>query len=175
MFCSGSAARRGFSASADPLFAPQLLATVLIQYERLHGVQSSGVLFIFWFLSVLCAIVPFRSKILKASGEVSALSPSSPGSLPPGAFPAFPVFPALSIRPPPPGVYSVESSEGAAELIEGLLFLTDSTGCADAAGSGSRPLPGSHRPRKKLSRTHAHRPVLNSSDPGQEDPPRLPD
>uniref|UniRef100_A0A3P9KLK6 ATP-binding cassette, sub-family C (CFTR/MRP), member 3 n=1 Tax=Oryzias latipes TaxID=8090 RepID=A0A3P9KLK6_ORYLA len=46
-----------------------LLATVLIQYERLHGVQSSGVLFIFWFLSVLCAIVPFRSKILKASGE----------------------------------------------------------------------------------------------------------
>uniref|UniRef100_A0A3B3WF06 ATP-binding cassette, sub-family C (CFTR/MRP), member 3 n=1 Tax=Poecilia mexicana TaxID=48701 RepID=A0A3B3WF06_9TELE len=44
-----------------------LLATFLIQYERLHGVQSSGVLFIFWFLSVLCAIVPFRSKILKDS------------------------------------------------------------------------------------------------------------
>ncbi|XP_043959117.1 ATP-binding cassette sub-family C member 3 isoform X6 [Gambusia affinis] len=43
-----------------------LLATFLIQYERLHGIQSSGVLFIFWFLSVLCAIVPFRSKILKA-------------------------------------------------------------------------------------------------------------
>uniref|UniRef100_A0A3P9PZW8 Uncharacterized protein n=1 Tax=Poecilia reticulata TaxID=8081 RepID=A0A3P9PZW8_POERE len=47
-----------------------LLATFLIQYERLHGVQSSGVLFIFWFLSVLCAIVPFRSKILKASSQV---------------------------------------------------------------------------------------------------------
>ncbi|XP_054913513.1 ATP-binding cassette sub-family C member 3 isoform X2 [Poeciliopsis prolifica] len=46
-----------------------LLATFLIQYERLHGVQSSGVLFIFWFLSVLCAIVPFRSKILKASSS----------------------------------------------------------------------------------------------------------
>ncbi|XP_047234005.1 ATP-binding cassette sub-family C member 3 isoform X2 [Girardinichthys multiradiatus] len=46
-----------------------LLATFLIQYERLQGVQSSGVLFIFWFLSVLCAIVPFRSKILKASGQ----------------------------------------------------------------------------------------------------------
>uniref|UniRef100_A0A8C6PZ27 ABC-type glutathione-S-conjugate transporter n=1 Tax=Nothobranchius furzeri TaxID=105023 RepID=A0A8C6PZ27_NOTFU len=43
-----------------------LLATFLIQYERLHGVQSSGVLFIFWFLSVVCAIVPFRSKILKS-------------------------------------------------------------------------------------------------------------
>uniref|UniRef100_A0A8C6PX67 ABC-type glutathione-S-conjugate transporter n=1 Tax=Nothobranchius furzeri TaxID=105023 RepID=A0A8C6PX67_NOTFU len=47
-----------------------LLATFLIQYERLHGVQSSGVLFIFWFLSVVCAIVPFRSKILKASNQV---------------------------------------------------------------------------------------------------------
>ncbi|XP_035998439.1 canalicular multispecific organic anion transporter 2 isoform X2 [Fundulus heteroclitus] len=46
-----------------------LLATFLIQYERLRGVQSSGVLFIFWFLSVLCAIVPFRSKILKAYSQ----------------------------------------------------------------------------------------------------------
>ncbi|XP_034717200.1 canalicular multispecific organic anion transporter 2 isoform X1 [Etheostoma cragini] len=46
-----------------------MLATFLIQYERLHGVQSSGVLFIFWFLSVLCAIVPFRSKILQASSQ----------------------------------------------------------------------------------------------------------
>uniref|UniRef100_A0AAQ5XS94 ATP-binding cassette, sub-family C (CFTR/MRP), member 3 n=1 Tax=Amphiprion ocellaris TaxID=80972 RepID=A0AAQ5XS94_AMPOC len=43
-----------------------LLATFLIQFERLRGVQSSGVLFIFWFLSVLCAIVPFRSKILQS-------------------------------------------------------------------------------------------------------------
>ncbi|CAF94863.1 unnamed protein product, partial [Tetraodon nigroviridis] len=46
-----------------------LLATFLIQFERLHGIQSSGVLFIFWFLSVLCAIVPFRSKILQASSQ----------------------------------------------------------------------------------------------------------
>ncbi|XP_012669991.1 ATP-binding cassette sub-family C member 3 isoform X2 [Clupea harengus] len=44
-----------------------LLVTFLIQFERLKGVQSSGVLFIFWALSVLCAIVPFRSKILQAS------------------------------------------------------------------------------------------------------------
>uniref|UniRef100_A0A4W5LCZ4 ATP-binding cassette, sub-family C (CFTR/MRP), member 3 n=1 Tax=Hucho hucho TaxID=62062 RepID=A0A4W5LCZ4_9TELE len=43
-----------------------LLALFLIQFERLSGVQSSGILFIFWFLSVLCAIVPFRSKILQA-------------------------------------------------------------------------------------------------------------
>ncbi|XP_055982515.1 ATP-binding cassette sub-family C member 3 [Sorex fumeus] len=46
-----------------------LLATLLIQYERLRGVQSSGVLIIFWFLCVLCAIVPFRSKILSAVAE----------------------------------------------------------------------------------------------------------
>uniref|UniRef100_A0A8D3BY82 ATP-binding cassette, sub-family C (CFTR/MRP), member 3 n=1 Tax=Scophthalmus maximus TaxID=52904 RepID=A0A8D3BY82_SCOMX len=50
-----------------------LLATFLIQFERLRGVQSSGVLFIFWFLSVLCAIVPFRSKILQASSKVNKL------------------------------------------------------------------------------------------------------
>ncbi|XP_041078301.1 ATP-binding cassette sub-family C member 3-like isoform X2 [Polyodon spathula] len=43
-----------------------LLATVLIQYERLKGVQSSGLLFIFWLLALLCAIVPFRSRILEA-------------------------------------------------------------------------------------------------------------
>uniref|UniRef100_A0A8D0DC52 ABC-type glutathione-S-conjugate transporter n=1 Tax=Sander lucioperca TaxID=283035 RepID=A0A8D0DC52_SANLU len=51
-----------------------LLATFLIQYERLRGVQSSGVLFIFWFLSVLCAIVPFRSKILQASSQVRIMT-----------------------------------------------------------------------------------------------------
>ncbi|XP_029783715.1 canalicular multispecific organic anion transporter 2 isoform X2 [Suricata suricatta] len=52
-----------------------LLATLLIQYERLQGVQSSGVLIIFWFLCVVCAIVPFRSKILSAvaKGKISDL------------------------------------------------------------------------------------------------------
>uniref|UniRef100_A0A8C0ZMU8 Canalicular multispecific organic anion transporter 2 n=1 Tax=Castor canadensis TaxID=51338 RepID=A0A8C0ZMU8_CASCN len=50
-----------------------LLATLLIQYERLRGVQSSGVLIIFWFLCVACAIIPFRSKILSAiaQGKIS--------------------------------------------------------------------------------------------------------
>uniref|UniRef100_A0A8C5TUD7 Canalicular multispecific organic anion transporter 2 n=1 Tax=Malurus cyaneus samueli TaxID=2593467 RepID=A0A8C5TUD7_9PASS len=47
-----------------------LLATLLIQYERLRGVQSSGVLIIFWFLSVLCAVGPFRSKIM-TTGHVN--------------------------------------------------------------------------------------------------------
>uniref|UniRef100_A0A8C4ZAE5 ABC-type glutathione-S-conjugate transporter n=1 Tax=Gadus morhua TaxID=8049 RepID=A0A8C4ZAE5_GADMO len=46
-----------------------LLVTFLIQFERLRGMQSSGVLFIFWFLSLLCAIVPFRSKILQPGSE----------------------------------------------------------------------------------------------------------
>ncbi|XP_008836595.1 canalicular multispecific organic anion transporter 2 isoform X1 [Nannospalax galili] len=46
-----------------------LLATLLIQYERLRGVQSSGVLIVFWFLCVVCAIIPFRSKILSVMAE----------------------------------------------------------------------------------------------------------
>lgn len=50
-----------------------LLATLLIQYERLQGVRSSGVLIIFWFLCVVCGIIPFRSKILSAltQGKIS--------------------------------------------------------------------------------------------------------
>nr|XP_009677167.1 PREDICTED: canalicular multispecific organic anion transporter 2 isoform X2 [Struthio camelus australis] len=46
-----------------------LLATLLIQYERLRGVQSSAVLIIFWFLSVLCAVGPFRSKIMTTTAQ----------------------------------------------------------------------------------------------------------
>ncbi|NXW59282.1 MRP3 protein, partial [Eurystomus gularis] len=46
-----------------------LLATLLIQYERLRGVQSSGVLIIFWLLSVLCAVAPFRSKIMTTTAQ----------------------------------------------------------------------------------------------------------
>lgn len=53
-----------------PSLPAQLLATLLIQHERLRGVQSSGVLIIFWFLCVTCAIIPFRSKILSAMAEV---------------------------------------------------------------------------------------------------------
>ncbi|KAM4662137.1 ATP-binding cassette sub-family C member 3 [Discoglossus pictus] len=46
-----------------------VMATILIQYERLRGVQSSGVLTIFWFLAIICAIIPFRSKILLSVQE----------------------------------------------------------------------------------------------------------
>lgn len=65
--------------SAHPQPHPQMLATVLIQYERLQGVQSSGVLIVFWFLCVLCAIVPFCSKILSALAEVRGMrKPGAP-------------------------------------------------------------------------------------------------
>ncbi|XP_078611217.1 multidrug resistance-associated protein 1-like [Branchiostoma floridae x Branchiostoma japonicum] len=39
------------------------IAVFLIQYERLKGTQSSGVLFIFWLLVTLCCIATFYSKI----------------------------------------------------------------------------------------------------------------
>ncbi|KAM5274228.1 ATP-binding cassette sub-family C member 3 [Ctenodactylus gundi] len=52
-----------------------VLATLLIQHERLRGVQSSGVLITFWFLCVVCAIVPFRSKILSAMAEGKVSDP----------------------------------------------------------------------------------------------------
>ncbi|XP_043571121.1 ATP-binding cassette sub-family C member 3 isoform X3 [Chiloscyllium plagiosum] len=46
-----------------------LLATFLIQYERLRGMQSSGVLFLFWLITLICAVIPFRSKILATFNE----------------------------------------------------------------------------------------------------------
>ncbi|XP_051242789.1 multidrug resistance-associated protein 1 isoform X4 [Dicentrarchus labrax] len=50
-----------------------LLATMLIQYERMKGVQSSGVMLIYWLLALLCATVTFRSKILQAQDQLSAV------------------------------------------------------------------------------------------------------
>uniref|UniRef100_A0A803T6X8 Multidrug resistance-associated protein 1 n=1 Tax=Anolis carolinensis TaxID=28377 RepID=A0A803T6X8_ANOCA len=47
-----------------------LLATFLIQYERMKGVQSSGIMLLFWLIALLCASVTFRSKILQASDAV---------------------------------------------------------------------------------------------------------
>uniref|UniRef100_A0A8B9LS77 Multidrug resistance-associated protein 1 n=1 Tax=Astyanax mexicanus TaxID=7994 RepID=A0A8B9LS77_ASTMX len=42
-----------------------LLATLLIQYERIKGVQSSGIMLNFWLVATVCATVTFRSKILQ--------------------------------------------------------------------------------------------------------------
>nr|XP_046270771.1 multidrug resistance-associated protein 1 [Scatophagus argus] len=50
-----------------------LLATLLIQYERMKGVQSSGVMLIYWLLALVCATVIFRSKILQALDQQSTV------------------------------------------------------------------------------------------------------
>uniref|UniRef100_A0A8B9CRU4 Multidrug resistance-associated protein 1 n=1 Tax=Anser brachyrhynchus TaxID=132585 RepID=A0A8B9CRU4_9AVES len=55
-----------FLISPTVLGITMLLATFLIQYERMKGVQSSGVMTIFWLISLLCATVIFRSKIILA-------------------------------------------------------------------------------------------------------------
>ncbi|NXR46089.1 MRP1 protein, partial [Hippolais icterina] len=55
-----------FLISPTVLGITMLLATFLIQYERLKGVQSSGVMTIFWFISLLCATVIFISKMKHA-------------------------------------------------------------------------------------------------------------
>lgn len=52
------------------LLSLQLLAMLLIQYERLHGVQSSGVLTIFWFVCLLCAVGTLWSKIVPSPTQV---------------------------------------------------------------------------------------------------------
>ncbi|XP_013925540.1 PREDICTED: multidrug resistance-associated protein 1-like [Thamnophis sirtalis] len=43
-----------------------LLATFLIQYERIKGAQSSGVMLLFWLIAFLCAVIVFRSKTMHA-------------------------------------------------------------------------------------------------------------
>ncbi|XP_064636350.1 multidrug resistance-associated protein 1-like [Lineus longissimus] len=49
-------------------FVTYALMTWLTHYEYRKGVHSSGISFIFWLLSVVCAIVPFRSFILHTNG-----------------------------------------------------------------------------------------------------------
>ncbi|XP_014108153.1 PREDICTED: multidrug resistance-associated protein 1 isoform X1 [Pseudopodoces humilis] len=55
-----------FLVSPTVLGITMLLATFLIQHERIKGVQSSGVMTIFWFISFLCATLIFISKIKHA-------------------------------------------------------------------------------------------------------------
>uniref|UniRef100_A0A6I8MXX3 Multidrug resistance-associated protein 1 n=2 Tax=Ornithorhynchus anatinus TaxID=9258 RepID=A0A6I8MXX3_ORNAN len=62
-----------FLVSPTLLGITMLLATFLIQCERRKGVQSSGVMLIFWLIALLCAIIIFRSKVLhslKVDAEV---------------------------------------------------------------------------------------------------------
>uniref|UniRef100_A0A8C5R5H5 Multidrug resistance-associated protein 1 n=1 Tax=Leptobrachium leishanense TaxID=445787 RepID=A0A8C5R5H5_9ANUR len=55
-----------FLVSPTILGITMLLATFLIQFERMKGVQSSGVMLNFWIIALLCAIIIFRSKVLHA-------------------------------------------------------------------------------------------------------------
>ncbi|WAR06335.1 MRP1-like protein [Mya arenaria] len=40
-----------------------LLVAVLVQMERLRGLTTSGVMFIFWFLTAIASVVPFYTRI----------------------------------------------------------------------------------------------------------------
>uniref|UniRef100_A0A670ZB18 Multidrug resistance-associated protein 1 n=1 Tax=Pseudonaja textilis TaxID=8673 RepID=A0A670ZB18_PSETE len=55
-----------FLISPTILGITMLLATFLIQYERIKGAQSSGVMLLFWLIALLCAVVLFRSKAMHA-------------------------------------------------------------------------------------------------------------
>uniref|UniRef100_A0A8C2F591 Multidrug resistance-associated protein 1 n=1 Tax=Cyprinus carpio TaxID=7962 RepID=A0A8C2F591_CYPCA len=76
---------RGHDATIAPVYlvsptmlgVTMLLATFLIQYERMKGVQSSGVMLNFWLVALVCATVTFRSKILHALTEVNMTFPAS--------------------------------------------------------------------------------------------------
>ncbi|XP_063285544.1 multidrug resistance-associated protein 1-like [Pelobates fuscus] len=49
-----------------------LITTCLIQYERVKGVRSSSLLLFFWVLTLMCAIVQLRSKIIALSKDSQA-------------------------------------------------------------------------------------------------------
>uniref|UniRef100_A0A4W3HUW2 Multidrug resistance-associated protein 1 n=1 Tax=Callorhinchus milii TaxID=7868 RepID=A0A4W3HUW2_CALMI len=42
----------------------QLLAVFIIQFERLKGLRSSAVMFLFWLLTLLCSTIEFRSTVM---------------------------------------------------------------------------------------------------------------
>uniref|UniRef100_A0A8C1I4P1 Multidrug resistance-associated protein 1 n=1 Tax=Cyprinus carpio carpio TaxID=630221 RepID=A0A8C1I4P1_CYPCA len=73
---------RGHDATIAPVYlvsptmlgVTMLLATFLIQYERMKGVQSSGVMLNFWLVALVCATVTFRSKILHALTEPASVN-----------------------------------------------------------------------------------------------------
>ena len=43
----------------------QLLVALLVQLERLRGVITSGLLFVFWLLMTIGGIIPFYTLIIK--------------------------------------------------------------------------------------------------------------
>ncbi|XP_077131258.1 multidrug resistance-associated protein 1-like [Ranitomeya variabilis] len=49
--------------------ATMLLATCLIQYERIRGVRSSALLLVFWIVTFICAVFQLRTKITIALSQ----------------------------------------------------------------------------------------------------------
>uniref|UniRef100_A0A673HYL8 Multidrug resistance-associated protein 1 n=1 Tax=Sinocyclocheilus rhinocerous TaxID=307959 RepID=A0A673HYL8_9TELE len=70
----GAAIAPVYLVSPTMLGVTMLLATFLIQYERMKGVQSSGVMLNFWLIAIVCATVTFRSKILHALNEPASVN-----------------------------------------------------------------------------------------------------
>ncbi|KAM6155276.1 multidrug resistance-associated protein 1 isoform 2-T2 [Rhynchocyon petersi] len=58
-----------FLVSPTFLGITMLLATFLIQLERRKGIQSSGIMLVFWLVALLCAAAILRSKIMTALKE----------------------------------------------------------------------------------------------------------
>ncbi|XP_075174074.1 LOW QUALITY PROTEIN: multidrug resistance-associated protein 1-like [Anomaloglossus baeobatrachus] len=54
--------------------AAMLLATCLIQYERIRGVRSSALLLIFWVLTLSCGIFQLRTKITIALSQAAEIN-----------------------------------------------------------------------------------------------------
>ncbi|KAL7850070.1 hypothetical protein SRHO_G00194190 [Serrasalmus rhombeus] len=70
----GVASAPVYLVSPTMLGITMLLATLLIQYERIKGVQSSGIMLNFWLVATVCATVTFRSKILQAVNEPATVN-----------------------------------------------------------------------------------------------------
>lgn len=49
----------------------QLLQVVFILMEKKRGIQSSGVIFMFWLFMVICGIPEYRTYFINILGEVS--------------------------------------------------------------------------------------------------------
>ncbi|XP_051994834.1 multidrug resistance-associated protein 1 isoform X3 [Xyrauchen texanus] len=69
----GAAIAPVYLVSPTVLGITMLLATFFIQNERMKGVQSSGVMLNFWLVTIVCATVTFRSKILHALNEPASV------------------------------------------------------------------------------------------------------
>ncbi|XP_072401345.1 multidrug resistance-associated protein 1 isoform X11 [Diabrotica undecimpunctata] len=70
-----TAGSRGSTVNDVDIYSPLIkilsfaLSGVFIFYNRKHGLQTSGLLFLFWFFVVLCAIPQFRTEIRRSQRD----------------------------------------------------------------------------------------------------------